>query len=40
MYKIAFITLRRSVVRGRPIGEDGGIRGPISLHSASVRSLA
>lgn len=37
--QIAFMTLRRSVVRGRPRGLGSGRNGEISAHSRSVRSL-
>ena len=40
MQRIASNTSRNRVVRGRPVALRGGIKGAISAHSASVRSLA
>ncbi len=40
MYRIAFITSRISVLRGRPRALAGGIWGSITHHSVSLRSLA
>jgi hypothetical protein len=40
IYRSAFTTSRRSVLRGRPIRFGEGIKRAISAHSASVRSLA
>ncbi len=40
MSRIAFITSRKSAVRGRPCCRGGGRNGAISAHSPSVRSLA
>jgi hypothetical protein len=40
MYRIAFATSRRSVVRGRPCRRGGGRKGAIGAHSRFVRSLA
>src|SRR6056297_2479560 len=38
--RIASNTSRKHVVRGRPVGLGGGIKGASSAHSASVKSLA
>ena len=40
MYGVAFITSRRSTVRGRPIRFGGGMKGATSAHSRSFGSLA
>lgn len=40
MYKSAFTTSRRSVLRGRPMQLGDGINGSINAHAASVKSLA
>ncbi len=40
MWRIAFITSRKSVVRGRPMRRGEGMEGPISARSRFVGSLA
>ena len=40
MYRMAFTTSRRSVLRGRPCRRSGGSRGATSAHSRSLTSLA